>query len=248
MNSPEQTPSPRRRNETPPPCSATNITSKDDGALKSASLPARNEAPSKASALHVAPPPQSRVERLLDPLSWQGRRGPIAFVAHTFFTLFPKERAAWIVASGGSFLARIGAAEGMALVSHSRTALPTVTFAAGLLVNWPIAYRVLRWQDRRECVKEDGSFDGEAYRERAKQRMLFLPKQELGYACCFGISSALVMGLSYKLPFLFSGWGGAAISIGGFAMQWFLVNHYDNLYASIGKTLKRCAKAAGIWK
>ncbi len=176
----------------------------------------------------------SLIERLYDPATWQERTGVIAASARLFFKVFSGERSAWICGSGASFTFRIVVAHIFSTASESRVLLPVVSYLAGILVGWPVIYKLLRMQDRRACVGKDGVLDENTYRAGAFRRALFLPKQEIGFVLCFTVVSAAVMTTSLWWPALFGGFGSAVISVGAALLQGIFINRYEAIFKRLG--------------
>lgn len=151
--------------------------------------------------------------------------------------LLANDRLPWLLASGLSFSTRVGIAHFVPGYTDSRLTLPVQVYLTGMLVNWAFAYPLYRWQDRRDCRLEDGSFDEQRYRAGTFERLLFLPKQELGYLGFYSASMWVVMNLSTKWPVLFGSLGTAAALVPAMLLQGFCMKYYKDIWRRLEKGL-----------
>ena len=199
----------------------------------------RDSGPSEISSPTVAEsgPRMGLLDRLYDPNHWKDRDGLIAAGARLFFRVCPHERSAWLAASVASFTSRMLASWAIPALSESRPLFALASYGIGVMVNWPIAYKLLRMQDKRECFDAGGGFDSDRYESGARRRFLFLPKQEIGALVSFGVSSAAILGLSFKFSALYGPLGGALIAVSSFVVQAALVNRYERIFARLGELI-----------
>lgn len=109
-------------------------------------------------------------------------------------------------------------------------------YLVGVAVNWPINFALLRRQDRRNCTGADGVLDRLKYRELRKQRLLYLPTQEVGALGCYALCSVPILFASRVWPRLFGPITGAALSLFPAALQWYMVKHYERFSgAALGR-------------